>query len=453
MARIRIFRTAILLLRRPHWAARISDPLLDPKVSLRFSHMPHAFPAISVRQPLGEFYLAALPAELLLAVAFSERHTLKEADPSGSVTLTGHQRRLDPKRLKEIANYVRTADAALPSTIILAANCSPTGEILDPSEPRRWSVKATGDGIVTLEIPTDEKLAAIVDGQHRLFGFDELKGTNLARVALPCAVFLDLPTPQQAALFATINYNQKPVSKSATYQLFGYNLDDEPPESWSPDKLAVFLTRKLNVDEQSPLKDRIQVAAQDDRVLDQLAKSRAKEWSVSTATMVEAIMRLISTKPKDDRDLLHRHPIGAGRHRSVLPGAAAMPNAPLRGLYIEVRDIVIYGIVLNFLRASSSVFWEHATPGFIRKTVGIQALFDLLRDLVAEQLETKDLTEAVWRGWLKQAAHVDFTDNFFYPSGGGRIRVRDALLIATGRKKLEDLPADRRTDLERLTKA
>lgn len=403
-----------------------------------------SFPAIRIRQPLGEFYLTALPAELLLAVGYSERHTLKEADAEGHVTVSGHQRRLDGKRLKQIANYLRTADAALPNTIILAANCPPNGEILDPEDARRWTIDVVDEPVVRLTIPSDEKLAAIVDGQHRLLGFGEIDDAQLKKMSLACAIFLDLPTPQQAAIFATINYNQKPVDKSQTYQLFGYNLDDEPPESWSPDKLAVFLTRKLNVDEQSPLKDRIQVAAQDDRILDDAAKARAKEWSVSTATIVEAIIRLVTTRPKEDRDFLHRFAVGEGRVRTKLPGPETMAKAPLRAVYLDVRDVVIYGVVLNYLRAADELFWRKATPGFIRKTIGIQALFDVLRDLLPEQLKTKDLTEAAWKQRLQPAAGIDFTDALFYASGGGRTRVKDALQLAMGVKALEDVAADRR---------
>ena len=44
---------------------------------------------------------------------------------------------------------------------------------------------------------------------------------------LLCAIFVDLPKPFQAQLFATINSTQKPVNKSLTYEMFGYNVDDE----------------------------------------------------------------------------------------------------------------------------------------------------------------------------------------------------------------------------------
>lgn len=412
----------------------------------------YRFPAIRVSQPLGEFYLAAIPADLLLKVGFTKRHTRHAADESGAVDDDGHQRRLDPKRLKEIARYLETQDAALPNTIILAANCRPDGEAIEVNDPHRWQI-APDDGIsVELTISTEEPLAAIVDGQHRLFGFEAVSDDRKS-MPLACAVFLDLPIPQQASIFATINYNQKPVSKSQTYELFGYNLDEEPAESWSPEKLAVFFARKLNVDPQSPLCHRIQVAAQDDRVLDEAAKARGKEWSVSTATIVEAIMRLISSNPKDDRDRLHKTPLGSGRKREILSEAGSSRSRtkpPLRDLYLEVRDIVIYGLVLNYLTVVDELFWQKAEPGFIRKTIGIQALFDVLAILLPEQLVSKDLKKEAWRLHLQKATKVDFTDRLFNASGSGRGRVKKALLLAIGKLSIDEIEPPDRADFKRV---
>jgi DNA phosphorothioation-associated DGQHR protein 1 len=408
-------------------------------------------PAIRVSQPLGEFYLAAIPANFLLKVGFTKRHTRRAADESGAVEDDGHQRRLDEKRLKEIARYLETQDAALPNTIILAANCRPDGEAMELDDPHRWCI-APGDGIsVELTIPTEEPLAAIVDGQHRLFGFEAVSEERKT-MPLACAIFLDLPIPQQASVFATINYNQKPVSKSQTYELFGYNLDDEPAESWSPEKLAVFFARKLNVDPQSPLCHRIQVAAQDDRVLDDAAKARGAEWSISTATIVESIMRLISANPKDDRDRLHMRPLDNGRHRQLLglsDKPAANIKAPMRALYLEVRDIVIYGVILNYLTVVDELFWQKPEPGFIRKTIGIQALFDVLTVLLPDQLASKDLTKAAWLKHLEPAAKINFGDRLFHASGSGRTQVKKALLLAIGRLSPDEIDPSLRADFDR----
>ena len=115
---------------------------------------------------------------------------------------------------------------------------------------------------------------------------------------LICSVFLDLPKPFQAQLFATINSTQKAVDRSLTFELFGYNVEDESPDRWTPDKLAVFLTRKLGTESSSPLRGRITVAPKRDVGLEQLAA--ATDWRVSTAVMVDGILRLISANPKRD---------------------------------------------------------------------------------------------------------------------------------------------------------
>ena len=409
------------------------------------------FPAIRILQPLGEFYLTALPAEFLLNVCFSHRHTRHDADDKGKVQDEGHQRRLDPKRLSDISRYLQTQDAALPGTIILAANCTPDGAILDPDDEtgaarRRWSAEPKdGDDreVVRLQIPTEEKLAAVVDGQHRLWGFEDVPN-ELTKISLPCAVFLDLPTPHQAAIFATINFNQKPVSKSQSYELFGYNLDDEPEKSWSPDKLAVFFARKLNVDDESPFRDHIKVAAQDDRVLDEISKTRQKEWSVSTATIVEGVLSLISKNPKHDRDTLHKYPVEQ-RERKQLKDAQVYRNEPpFRELYLaEDHDIVIYKTLINFFNAANAIFWANLpvdSKSLIRKTAGVQALFRVLKELLPAQLDAKDLKQTTWYSVLENARALDFSNiHVFESSGRGRKRIQDAILAAIGRKKLSDI--------------
>ena len=407
---------------------------------------PCSFYAIRILQPLGEFYLTSLPAELLLKVCFTHRHTRTEADDSGRVHDEGHQRRLDQNRLRDISRYLQTQDATLPGTIILAANCTPDGDILDTEDDdsykKRWSINPNDNlsgEMVKIKIPTDKKLAAVVDGQHRLWGFENLSD-DLKKTSLPCAIFIDLPTPQQAAVFATINFNQKPVSKSHSYELFGYNLDDEPVRSWSPDKMAVFFTRKLNVDKESPFKDHIKVAPQDDRILEDITKISQKEWSVSTATIVEGILALVSNSPKQDRDALYIYPIDKRSRKCLISTNTPVNVPPFREMYLaENRDIVIYKTIINFFSAASKLFWTKLLPNnksLIRKTAGVQALFQVLKELLPVQMKKKDFQQSIWETALEKAAVFDFSNiNIFESSGRGRARIRDAILVAIGSKE------------------
>ncbi|AEF81642.1 DGQHR domain-containing protein [Leadbettera azotonutricia] len=407
----------------------------------------NTFPAIRILQPLGEFYLTAIPAEYLLKICFSHRHIRHDADEKGHVQDEGHQRRLSILRLNEISRYLETQDATLPGTIIIAANCKEDGTILDPNNGeenvKRWIIAPKeGDDreIVRINIPTTDKLGAVVDGQHRLWGFENVSD-ELKKILLPCAIFIDLPTPQQAAIFATINFNQKPVNKSQSYELFGYNLDDELEASWSPDKLAVFFARKLNIDNESPFKDHIKVAAQDDRVLEEINKLRQKEWSISTATIVEGILLLITKNAKQDRDILHKYPINSRSRKSLSNIRIHGEPPPFRGIYLAAdHDIVIYKTLINFFSAANELFWGKENCGLIRKTAGVQALFRVLRELLPDQLEKNDLQQVTWISILEKAGKLDFSNiTLFESSGRGRKRIQDAILVSIGKMSLGDI--------------
>lgn len=268
--------------------------------------------ALRVEQPIGVYYVAILQARVLLEVAFSDVLSARLREGEDYYDLDGTQRLMNPKRLQMIADYINRPDAAFPNSIILAANFRKEDGLIEDDDfeieegqreaaGRSWSVDQQDDGCCILRIPTKEKLAAIIDGQHRLFAFVSARPQRLD-MNLICSIFIDLPKPYQAQLFATINSTQKPVDKSLTYELFGYNIEEEDEKFWSPDKLAVFLARKLSTDEKSPLKGRIVIAPKKD---DALAKMSAGAlWKVSTAVVVEGIMRLTAPSPKRSRRTL-----------------------------------------------------------------------------------------------------------------------------------------------------
>src|SRR3989344_1980881 len=414
---------------------------------------PYEARALRVDQPLGTYYVTVLPARLLLDVAYSHAMTARLNPDGVGYTVDGTQRLSQPKRLDQITDYIDRFDAAFPNSIILAANFdAETGLIVDleddeadddddentltspqtqgqgASAPtpqldlRAWTVTEAADGCYHLRIPTADKLAAIIDGQHRLYGFADAK-TERLDMDLICAVFLDLPKPFQASLFATINSTQKQVDKSLTYELFGYNLDEEPESRWTPDKLAVFLTRKLNTEAESPLRGRIVVAPKRDVGL--MALNSATSWKVSTAVIVEGILKLISSNPKRDTNEMLTPPTKA---RAELR-ARYRDRSPLREAYLQTQDLILYTMVLNFLKACQQVFWTPAQEGsFIIKTVGVQALFDVLRRISAELYETKDIRVETFVRKLQPAGAIDFSQDVFRnASGSGRSLIRRAI--------------------------
>jgi len=409
---------------------------------------PFVSPGLLIGQPFGDFFVTTLSARMLLDVAYSDRLTAEKQE-DGTYILGGSQCPLAERRLKEIGRYIDSESASFPNSIILAANYGHEDGLIEENEALKWTLSLDENETTgKLTIPTNRKLAPIIDGQHRLYGFNY--ATNPERLDTPflCAIFFDLPKPYQAFLFATINSNQRPVNKSLTYELFGYNVEDESPKKWTPEKLAVFLTRKLLTDSGSPFYKHIIIAAEND-FAPQRAKVRSEGgWAVSAATVVEGILRLISRNPKRDASQMGGSLRYEGKDRSALRDIA--DTSPLRQLYISKGDDIIYTAVKNYFEAVNVVLWSDAKPAsYIRKTVGIQALFDVLLILIKELVLTKDIRAKQFENKLKLTKTIDFSDGFFQTSGTGRQRIRNCLELSLKLKTLDEIRVDR-DEYERL---
>ncbi|WP_246728608.1 DGQHR domain-containing protein [Rhizobium leguminosarum] len=428
-------------------------------------NFPLRYPALKVEQPIGTFFAVVITARILLQLSYTKAVSAELIPSTGTYKVEGTQRLQDPRRLKAIAAYINQVDATFPNSIILAANFRKDeprvegdrdtdlpGEGDEPTADaefaKRWSIEAlpitNGQGEVIgetyeLVIPSAEQLARVIDGQHRLFAFAEAAPDRLDQQLL-CAVFIDLPAPMQATIFATINSNQKPVDKSLTYELFGYNVSDEPENQWSPDKLAVFLARRLATDQDSRMRGRVAVAPRNDFSSARLIEK--SEMKISFATVVGGIVRLISSNPKSDTATLRTSLFN--RRSSLREGK---PNGPpFRDLYIEGNDALIYAATRNFVNVADELFWRNASSNsFIRKTVGVQALFDVYREIAGPMLKAGDLSEDGFRARLAPAKSVDFTHiRFQNASGSNRTAIRRILRANLKLISVDDLPADDR---------
>ena len=139
-----------------------------------------------------------------------------------------------------------------------------------------------------------------------------------------------------------------------------------------------------------------------------------------------------------------------GKDRSTLN---KFPDpSPLRPLYISKSDDIIYTGVNNFFTAVDRILWQDANPdSYIRKTVGIQALFEIVRSLMGQMVTQKDFRVAQFEQRIKPARRVDFADRFFQSSGAGRQRIRNTLEVSLRLRQLTDIPPDQQADYRRLT--
>lgn len=371
-------------------------------------------PALRVRQPLGTFYVISISAEKLLGLCYSDKAELGE----DGFSITGTQRIEDEKRQKEISDFIRTEEAAFPNTIILGANYDEDGYFIESEDS--WVVEEESPGSYRLKIPSSKKMASIIDGQHRLRSFKYADLDRRKDFELLCSVYLDLPIPYHAYLFSTINFNQKKVDKSLAYNLFGFDIEATDPKAWVPETLAVSIARRLNIEE-GPLKGAISLG-----VIGGTPDSRG--FKVSMATIVDGLLKLYSKRPKSDRSEMMAVPMEK-RTRNKLKD----DGSPLRFLYRDGFDEALYEVVRNYFAAVDFTFWQNAPQGsYIQKTVGVQALFDVLMKLL-DNFETRldgGVDDFVTKLKPAASANLDFTGA--QASGLGRTFIRNKILEALG---------------------
>jgi len=281
----------------------------------------------------------------------------------------------------------------------------------------------SNDNNYKLIIPTNQKLAAVIDGQHRLSAFEYVDDLEiLSKIDLVCSVYFDLPNSYQAFLFATINSNQKKVDRSLALEQFGYNVDDESEKAWTPEKFAVFLSRKLNTDKlTSPFYRHIKVAPLNFENL--FNDDKNNKWVISTATIVDGITSLISNNPKRDRILMQQKSLLSGRNRSMIENIK--DTSPLRKHFLSFKDQQIYDIITDYFNNIKEILWNDSNDNsYVKKTVGVQALFDVLKNILKKESDIENIN---FYQYIHNLKGIDFGDKFFQSSGIGRSRIRNTI--------------------------
>ena len=158
--------------------------------------------AISLKQKAIPLYLfAARASELSQVVRLSHRSRDERL---------ALQRTLDRKRLKEIALYLREPHSLIANNIILNFDDSVSFKAV-----KNHGIENAG----FLTIPDNTPCATILDGQHRLMGFQLADKVDFE---LSCIGFLNLDETQAADVFTVINSTQKPLSKSLLLDIRHY---------------------------------------------------------------------------------------------------------------------------------------------------------------------------------------------------------------------------------------
>ena len=141
--------------------------------------------ALLVTQGKHRFYSLVLPSDVLAATC--------TVDPRQENPIDGFQRLLDKRRAREIAEYIDSGFGTAPCAVILSA------------QPRAQLHYDRASQLLRFRKNPNSFL--IIDGQHRIYGFNLAK----RKVSIPVVVYNKLTRAQECQLFMDINTKQRPV--------------------------------------------------------------------------------------------------------------------------------------------------------------------------------------------------------------------------------------------------
>ena len=312
-----------------------------------------------IEQPVGKLYLGALKAKDIDEISAAQTRTAYNQE--------GIQRKIIDSRKKDIALYAKGEDAIFPTPIVLSASTK--------------YIKFNENGVLEIndeQIKYDKRYFSIIDGQHRLEGIKE--AGMLDFYTLPVIMILDTIVEQDAEIFVTINGNQRSVSKSLLYDLFGLS------EKRTVEKVCHTIIKALNKDEESRIRHSIKMLG----YRDELSKSA----TVSQATMVDSLIKLITNNTKKDNACLK-----VNKNLEPLD-----PNKYIfREFFVAKEDAVIYKILRNYFNAWTDARLDTESIGEVSldKSVGYMASFYLLRAVYLKGILSNDASEEFFYKNLK----------------------------------------------------
>ena len=310
-------------------------------------------PIFTVEQPIGKVYVAKMEAKELLRMSTIDRRHIDEDDE-----VIGIQRPLRTDKVREIKKYLTTQNATFPNSIIV--------NVKDEDVVNKTDIE--------LEIKNSEGAFTIIDGQHRLYGFEDYVGEKFELIL---TIFIGLEVSLQSEVFSIINSQQTKVDPSLNINL---ELSDKTE---NPRKKLVQVAQTFNVDKDSPWYQQIKML--NSTGLGMISLS-AFVRPLFNLTYPERLWITIKNKLNEsypsfpdfkdlDVDLL---------------------RYPFWTFYKEQQPEVIYKILLNYFGAFSQVLkndWMN-TESILNKTSGYNAMIKLFGHLVAIGFEKGDLTES-----------------------------------------------------------
>jgi DGQHR domain-containing protein len=146
---------------------------------------PPSYPALLLTQNKHRFYFATIPVVDLFPLCFVAR---RDEEPQH-----GFQRALSADRADDISRYLSAGNGSIPTNVVLSAQTE---------ADFRYDAR-----LKTISFSRVEKAFLVLDGQHRLWGYEKCP----VRHRVPVAIYDGLTRTEEAKLFIDINTNQRGV--------------------------------------------------------------------------------------------------------------------------------------------------------------------------------------------------------------------------------------------------
>lgn len=325
---------------------------------------------ITVKQPIGSFYITKISYSDLLAMSKVDIRHITEDDE-----ILGIQRELKGEKVNQIRKYLTTVFATFPNSIIVNVSKSDI---------------VSSEGAV-LTINAKEDTFTIIDGQHRLAGFDNYKGGDFELVL---SIFVDLDVPQQAEIFTTINSEQTKVDPSLNINL---ELDSK---FYTPRKMMVEIAQSFNLSKDSPWHNSIKMLG------------GGNDGVISLASFARPLFGL--TYRESDWYIIKNRLITCGVEQPKLDDFNYDLSKYIFWEFYKRRDSAsVYKLLYNYFSAFQYIFqsdWMNE-KSILNKTTGYNAMMRLFKDLIPLGLREKRFTYDFFIEVLSPLAKMDGTIN------------------------------------------
>lgn len=348
---------------------------------------------IAVEQPLGQFFIASIPYSKLIEITYADTRRVEEEE-HGFETMLGIQRHVSKSRVSELNQYVNTFDACFPTAIILSI---PESCVEYDASSKRLKIFESKSGINDSDegVPY-EKIAKILDGQHRIKGLEGYVKDK--KFDMNVSIFVDLDPASEAYIFSVVNQAQTKVNKSLVYDLYSL------AKAKSPQKLCHQVAVALNETDGSPFRHKIKRLG--------VAGPKTEAVAITQAAFVEALMRHVSypnSLAVEDRDLYLR-----GK-KPRAPSSKDLERMIFRGMMLEDRDYDLTDVIWNYFDAVQERWpeaWHSQNKGtMLSKTNGFMALMRFLKDIYIDREAIGTVLSK--ESFLEIFKAIDLNDNDF----------------------------------------